>query len=57
MASIRDHEAAERDMRRLLDEQGMPQPDEVEHYETSIVLKWEASKTAVIIDLTEPPDR
>src|SRR4051794_8032191 len=47
------HEAAERAMRELLEREGLPQPDEVEHRDTSILLLWHATKLAVVIDLEE----
>jgi hypothetical protein len=48
-----EHEAAEQAMRELLEGQGLPQPDEVEYRETSIVLLWHETKLAVVIDLVE----
>jgi hypothetical protein len=49
------HEAAERDMRELLQQNGLPQPDEVEYRERSILMLWHETKLAVVIDLDEPP--
>ena len=43
-------------MRELLEREGLPQPDEVEHRETSILLLWHATKLAVVIDLDEDPE-
>lgn len=56
MATMRDRGEAERDVRRLLESQGLPAPDEVEHRESEIVLLWHESKLALVIDLDEPPD-
>jgi hypothetical protein len=56
MAITSEHEAAEQAMRELLERAGMPQPDEVEHRETSILMLWHATKLAVVIDLEEGPE-
>jgi hypothetical protein len=56
MAITSEHEAAEQAMRELLERAGMPQPDEVEHRETSVLLLWHATKLAVVIDLEEGPE-
>jgi hypothetical protein len=47
------HEAAERAMREMLTGEGLPQPDEVEYREASVVLLWHETKLAVVIDLEE----
>ncbi|MEA2431638.1 MAG: hypothetical protein QOI19_2111 [Thermoleophilaceae bacterium] len=56
MAIASEHEAAEQAMRELLEREGLPQPDEVEHRERSILLLWHATKLAVVIDLEEGPE-
>ncbi|MFL5911915.1 MAG: hypothetical protein ACJ768_15235 [Gaiellaceae bacterium] len=56
MAHVRDLEAAERRMRQLLDDAGLPEPDEVDYGEDSIALIWFESKLIVCVDLTEGPD-
>jgi hypothetical protein len=56
MAITSEHEAAEQAMRELLEREGLPQPDEVERRETSILLLWHATKLAVVIDLEEGPE-
>ena len=56
MNTTTDHEAAEGAMRELLSREGLPQPDEVEHRERSILLLWHATKLAVVIDLDEDPE-
>jgi hypothetical protein len=43
-------------MRELLDENDLPQPDEVEYEEMSIVLTWHESKLVVMVDLTDAED-
>ena len=55
MEATTDHEAAERDMRELLEHSGLPQPDDVEYRERSILMLWHETKLAVVIDLDEPP--
>ena len=59
MAITGEHAAAERAFRELLPEAGLPQPDEVEYREESVVFLWHETKLAVIVDLdgtgeTEP---
>ena len=56
MAITSEHEAAERAMRELLETEGLPQPDEVDYRETSILLLWHETKLAVVIDLEEGPE-
>ena len=41
----------ERQVRDWLDEHGLPQPDEVEYPEASVVFLWHETKLAVVIDL------
>jgi hypothetical protein len=54
VATIGKLRAAEKASRQLLDREGLPQPDHVEYGQTSIVLLWHDSKTAVVIDVDEP---
>jgi hypothetical protein len=56
MAITGEHEAAERTMRELLEGEGLPQPDEVEYRDDSVVLLWHETKLAVVIDLAEGDD-
>ena len=51
MAITGEHAAAERAFRELLPEAGLPQPDEVEYREESVVFLWHETKLAVIVDL------
>ena len=44
-------------MRELLTAEGLPQPDEVEHREASVVLLWHETKLAVVIDLEDDDGR
>jgi hypothetical protein len=55
MPSTSRHEDAERRMRALLPEAGLPQPDDVEYRERSVVLLWHETKLAVVIDLEDAP--
>ena len=55
MDTTTEHEAAERDMRELLEQAELPQPDEVEYRERSILMLWHETKLAVVIDLDDPP--
>jgi hypothetical protein len=51
MAITGEHAAAERALRELLPGAGLPQPDEVEYREESVVFLWHETKLAVIVDL------
>ncbi|MEA2439394.1 MAG: hypothetical protein QOH76_818 [Thermoleophilaceae bacterium] len=55
MTITSEHEAAERAMRELLPNTGLPQPDEVEYRDASVVFFWHETKLAVVIDLDGPP--
>lgn len=56
MATIAQKIQAERRMRELLEENGLPQPDHVEYGFTCIRLFFNDTKHVVIIDLDEPAD-
>ena len=56
MATLRQQIAAERKMRALLEEGGLPQPDEVEYGHTCIRLLWHDSKAVVVVDIDEPDE-
>ena len=56
MASLRQKIMAERQMRELLEENGLPEPDEVEYGFGCIRLLFHEPKTALIIDIDEPDD-
>jgi hypothetical protein len=53
MEATTHHEAAERDMRELLEDSALPQPDEVEYRERSVLMLWHETKLAVVIDLDD----
>ena len=55
MATLAQKKAAEQDMRALLEDHGLPQPDEVEYGHTCIRLIWHEPKLAVVIDIDPPP--
>lgn len=55
MAKLQQKIRAEHQMRTLLEENGLPQPDHVEYGHTCIRLLWYEQKAAVIIDIDEPP--
>jgi hypothetical protein len=48
---ISEHERAEAQMRVLLENGGLPEPDEVEYDEASIVLRWVEQELTVVVDL------
>jgi hypothetical protein len=53
MEATSDHEAAERDMRELLEHSGLPQPDEVDYRDRSVLMLWHETQLAAVIDLDE----
>ena len=56
VATLAQKIEAEKRMRDLLEENGLPQPDYVEYGYTCIRLLYMESKTCVVIDIDEPPD-
>lgn len=55
MATLAQKIKAEKRMRDLLEENGLPQPDHVEYGFTCIRLFFESTKHVVIVDIDEPP--
>jgi hypothetical protein len=55
MATLAQKIEAEEKMRRLLADNGMPEPDEVEYGHTCIRLLWHDQKAVVVVDIDEPP--
>lgn len=55
MATLPQKIVAEQNARAMLDDNGMPQPDEVEYGHTCIRLLWHQEKVALIVDIDEPP--
>ena len=47
--------AAEREARAMLDDHGLPQPDEVEYGHRCVRLLWREQKVCMIVDIDEPP--
>jgi hypothetical protein len=56
MATLAQKIEAEKRMRDLLEENGLPQPDQVEYGFTCIRLFFNRTKHVVIIDIDEPDD-
>jgi hypothetical protein len=56
MATLKQKIEAERAIRELLKENGMPQPDAVEFGYTCIRLFWFDTKTCVVVDVDEEPE-
>jgi hypothetical protein len=56
VATLAQKIEAEKRMRDLLEESGLPQPDYVEYGFTCIRLIFEESKLVVIIDIDQPED-
>jgi hypothetical protein len=54
MATLAEKIEAEKKMRELLEQGGLPQPDYVEYGFTCIRLFFNRTKTAVVIDIDEP---
>ena len=48
------HRAAETRLRRLLTDSELPQPDDVEYTDGSVIFLWQGPKVAVFIDLDDP---
>jgi hypothetical protein len=43
-------------MRALLDEAGLPAPDDIAHLSRAVVFLWYDTKAFVLVDLDEMPD-
>lgn len=56
MATLAQKIKAEKRMRDLLQQEGLPQPDAVEYGFTCIRLFFESTKTMVVVDIDEPPE-
>jgi hypothetical protein len=56
MATLKRKIEAETKMRELLDNEGLPPPDEVEYGFGCIRLFWNQSKTVVVIDIDDYSD-
>jgi hypothetical protein len=51
MSNLKQKIAAEVRMRELLEQEGLPEPDEIEYGHACIRLIWHQHKLAVVIDL------
>jgi hypothetical protein len=51
MVPTEQHAEAERAMRALLDDAGLPAPDAVEYDDASVLFLWHDKKLAVVVDL------
>jgi hypothetical protein len=56
MATLAQKIEAEKKMRELLEDNGLPQPDYVEYGFTCIRFFYGSTKTVVVIDIDEPED-
>jgi len=56
MATLAQKIEAEKRMRDLLEQGGLPQPDHVEYGFTCIRLFFEDTKTVVVIDIDDPEE-
>lgn len=56
MATLAQKIRAEKRMRDLLEEAGLPQPDYVEYGFTCIRFLFEETKTVLVIDIDQPED-
>ncbi len=55
LATLQQKKAAEHDARAMLEDHGVPQPDEVEYGHSCVRLLWREERVAMVIDLAEPP--
>ncbi len=55
MATLREKIKAEQSARAMLDDHGLPQPDEVEYGHTCVRLLWHEEKLCMIVQIDEPP--
>jgi hypothetical protein len=51
--AARHHEVEER-FRKLLQDAGLPEPDDVQHEPQSVIFFWHDQKVAVCVDLEHP---
>lgn len=51
-----NHEQAELRMLELLEQAGLPTPDEVEYGETEIRMLWNDKKVCVVVELSDEED-
>jgi hypothetical protein len=56
MATLKQKIKAEASGRKMLEESGIPQPDDVEYGHTCIRFLWNEQKVALVIEIDEPPE-
>lgn len=56
LATLREKRQAEQSARAMLDDHGLPQPDEVEYGATCVRLLWHEEKLVLIVDIDDPVD-
>ena len=54
MATLKQKVRCERDARDMVLENGLPEPDHIEHGETCIRLFWDKPKVMLVIDIDGP---
>ena len=54
MVATEAHRAAESRFRRLLEDAELPPPDRVDYEPAALTFFWDATKTAVVVDLEGP---
>jgi hypothetical protein len=57
MSSTERYQDTEQRILLLLEEAGLPQPDEVEYGEACVRLLWHEQKLAVVVDIDDVRDR
>ena len=55
MATLAQKRACEHDARAMLEDHGLPQPDEVEYGHGCIFLLWREEKVCLEVQIDEPP--
>jgi len=49
------HRAVESRFRQLITDAELPQPDEVEYFDESVMFRWPGPKVAVVVDFDDFP--
>jgi len=55
MATLKQKIEAEQSARALLDDHGLPQPDEVDYGETCVRLLFNEEKLVLVVQIDQPP--
>ena len=56
LATLREKRAAEQSARAMLDDHGLPQPDDVQYGATCVRLIWHEAKLVLVVDIDHPPE-